>query len=345
MNIFLQRLRRMAHSVQSARGTAQPHRNALRAAGTIAAITLIALATGCTSRQSAPVIDRTAGAATSGIPATPAATPAAAGGPDFYTVKRGDTMYGIALDHGQDYREMAAWNNITNPGVIQVGQVLRVTPPPGTPGVAESGVVVRAIVVPGSAPATAGVPGIITEPRGDKRPYSDEALAQAQQTQQTQAAQAKPGAAVAANHTATPKPADKPAEKPAENPAVVSDDVAWSWPAGGKMIGAFSESSTNKGIDIAAKVGDPVLAAGPGKVVYSGQGLRGYGRLVIIKHNNTWLSAYAHNSNLLVKEGQTVGRGQKIAEAGSTDSDVPKLHFEIRRQGKPVDPVKLLPER
>ena len=250
-------------------------------------------------------------------------------------------MYGIALDHGQDYREMAAWNNITNPGVIQVGQVLRVTPPPGTPGVAESGVVVRPIVVPGSAPAAAGTPGapgIITEPRGDKRPYSEEALAQAQQSQ---AAQGKPGTVAAANNAATPKPADKPAEKP----AVVSDDVAWSWPASGKMIGAFSESSTNKGIDIAAKVGDPVLAAGPGKVVYSGQGLRGYGRLVIIKHNNTWLSAYAHNSNLLVKEGQAVSKGQKIAEAGSTDSDVPKLHFEIRRQGKPVDPVKLLPER
>ena len=321
-------------------------RLAARAAGVFTVITLMALAAGCTSRQSAPVIDRTPGAA---APATPAAAPAAAtSGPDFYTVKRGDTMYGIALDHGQDYREMAAWNNITNPGVIQVGQVLRVTPPPGTPGTtgaAENGVVVRAIVVPGSAPAAAaGAPAIVTEPRGDKRPYSDEALAQAQQSQ---AAPSKPGAAVAVNHAATPKPADKPAEKPAEAkpPAAVSDDVAWSWPASGKMIGAFSESSTNKGIDIAAKVGDPVLAAGPGKVVYSGQGLRGYGRLVIVKHNNTWLSAYAHNSTLLVKEGQTVSRGQKIAEAGSTDSDVPKLHFEIRRQGKPVDPVKLLPER
>ena len=304
--------------------------------------------TACTTQHGAPVIDRTPGAA---VPATtsapaPGAKPVAgpASGPDFYTVKRGDTLFGIALDHGQDYREMAAWNNITNPGVIQIGQVLRVTPPPGAAGAAESGVVVRPILPPGSAPAAAGAaPGTVTEPRGDKRPYSDEALAQARDQ-----AQGKPAAAAAATAAAA-KPGDKPADKPAAPaapaPAAVSDDVAWAWPAAGKMIGQFSESGANKGIDIAAKVGDPVLAAGPGKVVYSGQGLRGYGRLVIIKHNNTWLSAYAHNSNLLVKEGQIVNKGQKIAEAGSTDSDVPKLHFEIRRQGKPVDPVKLLPER
>ncbi len=299
----------------------------------------------CTTRQSAPVIDRSPGASAPAAPvagAKPAAVPVT--GPDFYTVKRGDTLFGIALDHGQDYREMAAWNNITNPGVIQIGQVLRVTPPPGAAGAADTGVVVRPILPPGSAPATpAAAAGTVTEPRGDKRPYSDEALAQARDQ-----AQGKAAAAAAAKPAEKPaeKPADKPGDKPASPaPATVSDDIAWAWPAAGKMIGPFSESGANKGIDIAAKVGDPVLAAGPGKVVYSGQGLRGYGRLVIIKHNNTWLSAYAHNSNLLVKEGQAVTKGQKIAEAGSTDSDVPKLHFEIRRQGKPVDPVKLLPER
>ena len=280
----------------------------------------------CSTRQSAPVIDRSPGASTPAT--TPAAKPALPAGADFYTVKRGDTLFGIALDHGQDYREMAAWNNITNPSVIQVGQVLRVTPPPGAPGAADSGVIVRPITPSGSAPGVP--PGTITEPRGDKRPYSDEALAQAQ---------GKPAPTAPAA-----KPAEKPAEKPA-SPATESDDVAWSWPMNGKLIGQFSESGATKGIDIAAKVGDPVLAAGPGKVVYSGQGLRGYGRLVIIKHNNTFLSAYAHNSSLLVKEGQTVTRGQKIAEAGNTDSDVPKLHFEIRRQGKPVDPLKFLPEK
>lgn len=286
------------------------------------------LVAGCSTRQSAPVIDRSPGAATTAPAAKPpTAVLAAPAGAEFYTVKRGDTMFGIALDHGHDYRELAAWNNITNPSVIQVGQVLRVTPPPGTAGAADSGVVVRPITQAGGAPS--GPTGPVTEPRGDKRPYSDEALAQAQ-------GKSSPPATAAA----------KPAEKPAEGkPSAESDDVSWAWPATGRVIGQFSESGANKGIDIAAKVGDPVLAAGAGKVVYSGQGLRGYGRLVIVKHNNTYLSAYAHNSNLLVKEGQQVAKGQKIAEAGNSDSDVPKLHFEIRRQGKPMDPMKFLPER
>ena len=308
---------------------------------------------GCSTTQTAPVVDRSpaAGAARAPTaPVLPLTKPAAPSGPDFYTVKRGDTMFGIALDHGQDYREMAAWNNIANPSVIQVGQVLRVTPPagsPGTPASGDSGVVVRPITPAGgtapgapSAPSAPSAPaGTITEPRGDKRPYSDEALAQAQA--QAQAA-GKPGAGAAPVAGSAAKPADKPGEL---KPAAETDDVAWGWPAAGRVIGQFSEGGSNKGLDIAAKIGDPVLAAGPGKVVYSGQGLRGYGRLVIIKHNNTYLSAYAHNSNLLVKEGQLVTRGQKIAEAGNTDSEVPKLHFEIRRQGKPVDPSRFLPER
>lgn len=291
----------------------------------------------CASRQSAPVIDRSPAPTPAAKPSAPTSAPAAAqaaGSTDFYTVKRGDTLFGIALDHGQDYREIAAWNNIANPNLIQVGQVLRVTPPAGTPAAAESGVIVRPIS-PSGTPA-GGSPGaqsgVVTEPSGAKRPYSDEALAQAQ---------GKPAPPAA-------KPAERPADKPAEKPApsaAEGDEVAWGWPLNGRIIGQFTESGTNKGIDIAAKVGDAVVAAGPGRVVYAGQGLRGYGRLVIIKHNNTYLSAYAHNSSILVKEGQTVTRGQKIAEAGNTDSDVPKLHFEIRRQGKPVDPIKLLPER
>jgi lipoprotein NlpD len=116
------------------------------------------------------------------------------------------------------------------------------------------------------------------------------------------------------------------------------------WPASGRVLAGFSKGS-NKGVDILGKVGDPVFASASGRVVYSGTGLRGYGKLVIIKHNDTFLSAYAHNSNLLVKEGQSVVRGQKIAEIGNTDSPQAKLHFEIRRQGEPVDPLKFLPER
>ena len=116
------------------------------------------------------------------------------------------------------------------------------------------------------------------------------------------------------------------------------------WPANGVLIAGFDEAK-NKGLDFAGKAGDPVLAAGDGKVVYSGSGLRGYGNLVILKHNNTYLTAYAHNQTLLVKEDQSVTKGQRIADMGSSDSDRVKLHFEIRRQGKPVDPLKYLPPR
>lgn len=307
--------------------------------GALCLVLLVALA-GCGSRQSAPVIERGPASSTpaSKPAAPPVAVPAAgtATGADFYTVKRGDTLYGIALDHGQDYKDLAAWNNIANPNLIQAGQVLRVTPPAAT--TAESGVVVRAISPSGGA--SPGAAGPRTEPSGAKRPYSDETLAQMQREGSRPAVAAAP-----ASKPAEPGKAAEPA-KPAEAAKPPEgEEVAWAWPATGKLIGQFSESGANKGIDIAAKVGDPVLAAGPGRVVYSGQGLRGYGRLIIIKHNNTYLSAYAHNNALLVKEGQTVSRGQRIAEAGNSDSEVPKLHFEIRRQGKPVDPLKHLPEQ
>ena len=134
---------------------------------------------------------------------------------------------------------------------------------------------------------------------------------------------------------------------PATAPPAASegpDSVAWMWPATGRILAGFSEA-TNKGVDIVGKIGDPVVASASGRVVYSGTGLRGYGKLIIIKHNQTYLSAYAHNSNLLVKEGQNVVRGQKIGEIGDTDSSQAKLHFEIRRLGKPVDPLKYLPAR
>jgi lipoprotein NlpD len=122
------------------------------------------------------------------------------------------------------------------------------------------------------------------------------------------------------------------------------DDVNWAWPASGAVVAPFDEGKA-KGLSIGGKAGDPVFAAADGRVVYAGSGLRGYGNLIILKHNNTYLTAYAHNQTLLVKEEQTVRRGQKIAEMGSTDSDSVKLHFEIRKQGKPIDPAKLLPPR
>ena len=147
-----------------------------------------------------------------------------------------------------------------------------------------------------------------------------------------------------------PKPARRAAAgrarrilKPAPEPADGDDKVDWVWPAKGKVVTGFSEAASLKGIDIAGTSGQPVAASAGGKVVYAGTGLRGYGKLIIIKHNGTYLSAYAHNKEILVKEGQQVTRGQKIAEMGNTDADQVKLHFEIRRQGKPVDPLRYLP--
>ncbi|MFT4196118.1 peptidoglycan DD-metalloendopeptidase family protein, partial [Ottowia sp.] len=142
---------------------------------------------------------------------------------------------------------------------------------------------------------------------------------------------------------AVPAPAPAPAPSPAP-PSAGADDVEFIWPASGQVVARFDEAK-NKGLAIAGKAGDPVVAAADGRVVYAGAGLRGYGNLIILKHNNTFLTAYAHNQTLLVKEDQTVKKGQKIAEMGSTDADRVKLHFEIRRSGKPVDPSRYLPAR
>jgi lipoprotein NlpD len=147
---------------------------------------------------------------------------------------------------------------------------------------------------------------------------------------------------IAAKPTAAPIPA--PTSAPTSAPSANDEGLGFSWPASGSVIGSFDEAK-NKGLDIAGKAGDPVLAAADGQVVYAGAGLRGYGNLIILKHNNTFLTAYAHNQALLVKEDQKVRKGQKIAEMGKTDADRVKLHFEIRRQGKPVDPAKYLPAR
>ena len=126
--------------------------------------------------------------------------------------------------------------------------------------------------------------------------------------------------------------------------ATPDDEINWIWPTNGAVLTGFDEVK-NKGLDIGGAAGDPVLAAADGRVVYVGAGLRGYGNLIILKHNNTYLTAYAHNQTMLVKEDQAVQKGQKIAEMGSSDADRVKLHFEVRRQGKPVDPARYLPAR
>jgi lipoprotein NlpD len=323
------------------------------------ALLALVFAAGCTSANKAPVVDRGTGRA----PATgarPAAAPQPEPRPETYVVKRGDTLYSIALDHGLDYRELAEWNGVTDPHVIQAGQELRLRPPenvvqvqPATGGGQIESRPLGADASPATparpgegapAPRAAGQPILVTGPKALKLPWSEENVASLARGDTG----AAPSPSVAAPRpelaTPAPVPAPVPAPQAPQKPDDGADKVDWAWPASGRVLAGFSEA-TNKGVDIAGKVGDPVFASAGGRVVYSGQGLRGYGKLIIIKHNNTYLSAYAHNNNLLVKEGQNVARGQKIAEIGSTDASQAKLHFEIRRLGKPIDPAKLLPER
>jgi len=278
----------------------------------------MAVLTGCASptRAPAPVDDRSSGARVSVLAPgeQPKPLPGAenAGKPGYYTVRPGDTLIRIALESGQNWRDIARWNTIDNPNVIEVGQVLRVIPPAPTPTAAADAAVARPVMPPASAPTTA----------------------------------LPPASAAPSTPRGTPTAA-APTLPPVNTPPVApgDDDVSWSWPTGGGQVLAGFDEQKNKGIDIGGKAGDPVLASADGRVVYAGAGLRGYGNLIILKHNNTYLSAYAHNQTLLVKEDQAVRKGQKIAEMGSSDTDRVKLHFEIRRQGKPVDPTRYLPAR
>ena len=293
----------------------------------------VALLGACASHEPAPVEER--GAPAVAAKAGAAATVPAADRAGFYTVKKGDTLYSIALDHGQDYKDVAAWNYLENPNLIKIGQQLRVVPPESAAPVAVAKPVSSSGPVEirtAQAAASANTDSYKREPKGGKIPWSEDALAKARQGDVAKPAEAKPAAA------------EKAADKPVEKPAVAGDDVDWMWPASGKVMAGYSEAC-NKGVDIAGKVGDPVVAAAGGIVSYAGAGLRGYGNLVVLRHNANLLSVYAHNSKLLVKEKDTVTKGQKIAEIGSSDADSPRLHFEIRRQGKPADPQKFLPPR
>ena len=291
----------------------------LRNQGWMWAVALAGLLAGCasSSRTPAPVEDRSTGTRpqptvvepVKGLPGSENA-----GKPGYYTVRPGDTLIRISLDSGQNWRDIAKWNNIDNPNVIEVGQVLRVIPP-------VTAVTTDVAVAKPATPASAA-PGTGTSPA-------------------TPAASApRPSASASA-----PVVASLPPVTPTPAPAG-EEELPWAWPTppGASVVAGFDEQR-NKGLDIAGKPGDPVLASADGRVVYAGAGLRGYGNLIILKHNNTYLSAYAHNQALLVKEDQTVRKGQKIAEMGSSDSDRVKLHFEIRRQGKPVDPSRYLPAR
>ncbi len=297
-------------------------------------VLLLPVIGGCASHSPVPVEDRGGGPAATIKPSAQTVAAPTDSRIGYHTVKKGDTLYSIALDNGQDYKDVAGWNNLENPNLIKIGQQLRVTPPDNGAPVAVAKPVTSSapVEVKQAAPASTNTETLKREPKGGKLAYSDEALAKARRGE-------------AADKPAEAKSEQKPAEpKPLEKPVVASDDVDWIWPASGKLIAPFAEGGS-KGVDIAGKAGDPVLAAAGGVVSYAGAGLRGYGNLVVLRHNATYLSVYAHNSKILVKEKQSVTKGQKIAEIGSTDSDSPRLHFEIRRQGKPADPQKFLPAR
>ncbi len=299
-----------------------------------AALLLAAALAGCAARAPAPVVDRVPQPAPP--PVVEAPPPPEPKPLPTHAVKRGETLVGIALQYGLDYRELAAWNNIVNPNVLSTGQVLIVAAPPGSQP--PPGPVTTPLALPGppiEARPLANTDTAKVEPRGQKMPYTDRALAQLM-------AEAGAATPLAPMTPATPVPASPiPAAPDPDRSGTDREDVDWMWPVKGKVLAPFTESS--KGMDIGGRKGAPVVAAASGRVVYAGAGLRGYGKLIIIKHNNTWLSAYAHNDNLLVKEQQDVRKGQRIAEMGSSDSDQVKLHFEVRRVGKPVDPAKILP--
>jgi lipoprotein NlpD len=231
-----------------------------------------------------------------------------------YIVQKGDTLFSIAFGHGLDYREVAELNKIDDPSLIKIGQQISLPQDVSQP---ESVEVTR----PAQPVGSAGGSTLKTQPQVEKIPYSDKALAQSHSTQ-NQGDSGKPKLLI--------------------NTDGDEDSLDWGLPAKGAIVAEFSESANRKGIDIAGKLGSPIVASAAGKVVYSGNGLRGYGKLVIIKHNKLFLSAYAHNDQVLVKEGQFVTKGQKIAEMGNTDAEQVKLHFEIRKLGKPVDPAQYL---
>ena len=298
------------------------------------AVIAAALVAGCSSSGShAPVLERGAEhEIESGTKLKKPVAPAIKamprdkdGRPQIYVVQKGDTLHSIAFNYGLDYHEIAELNNIQNHGMIQVGKELRLP-------TASTSAVAKAVE---SKPLEASIK---SQPKVAKLPYTDQAVAQIEKMQE---GLQKPEMMVVAKVQAKPE-----IRAEAKIDSTADDDgsmLEWSMPTSGTLISEYSEAASRKGIDIAGKLGQAIVASSGGKVVYSGNGLRGYGKLIIIKHNKTYLSAYAHNDQLLVKEGQNVSKGQKIAEMGNTDTDQVRLHFEIRRFGKPVDPAKYLP--
>ncbi len=243
----------------------------------------------------------------------------------YYRVKHKENLYRIALEHGQNYHEVAQWNNIVDPAAISEGMLIRISPPDGTP----------APVIAKTSAKTASASSRKTTPNVSKVAYGESKASKPA---------AKTPSKIATPKVETPKPTTAAPASTATTPAPTNDSkVTWGWPTSNPLRTGYSAAT--KGLEFSGKLGDPIRAAADGKVVYAGSGLRGYGELIIIKHSATFLSAYGHNRAILVKEGDNVQRGQKIAEMGNSDSSTIQLHFEVRRQGKPVDPTQYLPAR
>ena len=338
--------------------------------GLLSAVLLAAAAVflaGCSSKtlNPAPVEDRglrTGGAVTAAKPSLPTSGASAspvdpagagasakvlpgaenAGKPGYYTVKQGDTLIRIALDNGQSWKDVVRWNGIENANVIEAGQVLRVVPPGAV--VVAGAAVTKPVSSPGLSSATPLPSAGSTAASASAAGVGSSATGVGPSTSAVSPSTSGAGPSASGSSAAS-------AAKPGLGTAAVAssgtasdDEIAWVWPTAGAVIGGFDEAK-NRGIDIDGKAGDSIFASADGTVVFAGAALRGYGNLVILKHNNTYLTAYAHNQTLWVKEDQAVRKGQKIAEMGSSDADRVKLHFEVRRQGKPVDPAKYLPPR
>jgi lipoprotein NlpD len=300
------------------------HMNSTYRLAAAAALTIVLA--GCASTtHHAPVEDRSRTGSSASSPA-PRVLPGAenAGKPGYYTVKKGDTLIRISLDAGQRLRDLALWNSLENPNLIEEGQVLRVVPPS-----------VDASAVSSSAMTTKP----IANPKIEGRNVD------AKGNVPVKASSGAPVSLASSAPSAAGEGKDAGRDKDKETPAIKgADEPVWSWPANGPTVSGFEEGKRN-GLAIGGKAGDPVFAAADGSVVYAGSGLRGYGNLIIVKHIGEYLTAYAHNQTLLVKEDQNVRKGQKIAEMGATDVDRVQLHFEIRKRGKPIDPTKQLPSR
>jgi lipoprotein NlpD len=242
--------------------------------------------------------------------------------PGYYSVRRGDTLYSIAWQNGLNFRQLAEMNGIRSPYTIYVGQSLRIAPADGVP----------------PKPLQVPMPGPVVPP--PPRPVAATAPKSGAIPSSGQSAQTGPTSRTPPIPAAEQVPAPEPEAEPAL-PAVVS---RWMWPVNGPLLRGYApEANGKKGIDIGGKAGQPVVSAADGRVVYAGSGLVGYGRLIIIKHNDSLLSAYGHNSELLVAEGDYVKAGQVIAKMGSSGTSSTRLYFEIRQDGKPVNPLRYLP--